>query len=45
MNCCKVFLLSGVQRKEAHRLYELAGFAGNQELGFVKKNPSLLRHD
>ena len=45
MNCCMVFLLSGVQRNEAHRLYELAGFAGNQELGFVKKNPSLLRHD
>lgn len=45
MNCCKVFLLSGTQRKEAHRLYEAAGFVGNQELGFVQKNPRVVRHD
>lgn len=45
MNCCKVFLLSGAQREQAHRLYESAGFVGNQELGFVQKNPRAVRHD
>lgn len=45
MNCCKVFLLSGAQRKDAHRLYESAGFVGDRELGFVTKNPIGAPHD
>ena len=45
LNCCKVFLLSGAQRTQAHRLYESVGFAGGRELGFVKRNPSLGHHD
>lgn len=45
VNCCKVFLLSGAQRADAHRLYESVGFVGSRELGFVKKNPSLGHHD
>lgn len=36
-NCCKVMLLSGVQRSEAHRLYESLGFRGDVERGFVIK--------
>jgi GNAT superfamily N-acetyltransferase len=36
-NCCKVMLLSGLQRKEAHRLYEAVGFRGDVERGFVAK--------
>ncbi|MET0532930.1 MAG: GNAT family N-acetyltransferase [Steroidobacter sp.] len=36
-NCCKVMLLSGVQRPEAHRLYEAMGFNGDVERGFVIK--------
>lgn len=35
--CCKVMLLSGAQRTEAHRLYESVGFVGNVEMGFVAK--------
>lgn len=35
--CCKVMLLSGAQRTEAHRLYESVGFVGNVETGFVAK--------
>jgi GNAT superfamily N-acetyltransferase len=34
-NCCKVMLLSGMQRLEAHRLYENLGFRGDVERGFV----------
>lgn len=45
LNCCKVFLLSGAHRADAHRLYESVGFAGDVELGFVRKNPSLGDHD
>lgn len=45
MNCCKVFLLSGAQRTEAHRLYESVGFVAGRELGFVKRNPSGGHHD
>lgn len=36
-NCCKVMLLSGMQRPEAHRLYESLGFRGDIERGFVIK--------
>ncbi len=35
--CCKVVLLSGTQRTDAHRLYESVGFVGNVESGFVAK--------
>jgi GNAT superfamily N-acetyltransferase len=35
--CCKVMLLSGEQRPEAHRLYEALGFRGDIERGFVVK--------
>ena len=35
--CCKVMLLSGAQRTEAHRLYETVGFRGDVERGFVVK--------
>ncbi|WP_422842766.1 GNAT family N-acetyltransferase [Acidovorax sp. M2(2025)] len=45
MDCCKVFLLSGAQRVQAHRLYESVGFVGGRELGFVQKNPSGVHHD
>ena len=45
LNCCKVLLLSGVQRADAHRLYASVGFVGGTELGFVKKNPCLGNHD
>jgi len=38
-NCCKVMLLSGMQRPEAHRLYEALGFRGDIERGFVIKPP------
>lgn len=37
--CCKVFLLSGATRTEAHRLYESLGFNGDVERGFVIKAP------
>jgi GNAT superfamily N-acetyltransferase len=36
-NCCKVMLLSGMLRPEAHRLYEALGFRGDVERGFVIK--------
>lgn len=36
-NSCKVVLLSGAQRVEAHRLYESLGFRGDIERGFVVK--------
>jgi GNAT superfamily N-acetyltransferase len=36
-NCCKVMLLSGMQRPDAHRLYESVGFRGDIERGFVIK--------
>lgn len=36
-NCCKVLLLSGVARQEAHGLYESVGFRGDVERGFVAK--------
>ena len=45
MDCCKVMLLSGAQRAQAHRLYESVGFVGGRELGFVQKNPSGGHHD
>jgi len=35
--CCKVMLLSGAKRTEAHRLYESVGFSGDVERGFVLK--------
>ena len=35
--CCKVVLLSGTQRTDAHRLYESVGFVGDVERGFVAK--------
>ncbi len=34
-DCCKVVLLSGAQRTEAHRLYESLGFRPDVERGFV----------
>lgn len=36
-DCCKVVLLSGAQRGEAHRLYESLGFRSDTERGFVVK--------
>ena len=36
-NCCKVMLLSGAQRVDAHKLYESVGFKGDIERGFVVK--------
>ncbi|WP_222621998.1 GNAT family N-acetyltransferase [Variovorax sp. PAMC26660] len=35
--CCKVMLLSGMAREEAHGLYESVGFRGDVERGFVAK--------
>lgn len=37
--CCKVMLLCGVQRQDAHRLYESVGFVGGVEAGFVARPP------
>lgn len=37
--CYKTVLLSGMQRPEAHRLYESLGFRGDVERGFVIKPP------
>ena len=42
-NCCKVMLLSGMLRPEAHRLYETLGFRGDVERGFVIKPKSSLQ--
>jgi GNAT superfamily N-acetyltransferase len=39
-NCCKVILLSGAQRVEAHQVYEAVGFSGDVERGFVIKPPT-----
>ncbi|CAN7484874.1 GNAT family N-acetyltransferase [Acidovorax sp. LjRoot118] len=39
LGCCKVVLLSGSQRPQAHRLYEKLGFNGDTERGFVIKRP------
>ncbi|MFT4195581.1 GNAT family N-acetyltransferase [Ottowia sp.] len=36
-DCCKVMLLSGARRTEAHRLYAALGFDGDAERGFVIK--------
>lgn len=36
-SCCKVMLLSGSQRTEAHKLYESVGFVGGIERGFVAR--------
>ncbi len=38
--CCKVVLLSGAQRPEAHRVYAKVGFDGDAERGFVIKRPA-----
>jgi GNAT superfamily N-acetyltransferase len=38
-DCCKVMLLSGAQRPEAHALYRSLGFDGDIERGFVIKPP------
>ena len=37
--CCKVVLLSGVQRAEARALYASVGFSGDIERGFVVQGP------
>lgn len=39
LGCCKVILLSGAQRPEAHAVYEKVGFNGDVERGFVIKRP------
>jgi GNAT superfamily N-acetyltransferase len=39
-SCCKVVLLSGAERTEAHRLYESVGLRGGIERGFVAKPAS-----
>ena len=39
LGCCKVVLLSGAQRPEAHGVYEKVGFSGDVERGFVIKRP------
>ncbi len=36
-NCYKVMLLSGMQRTEAHRVYEKLGFRGDVEKGYALK--------
>lgn len=36
MDCSKIMLLSSIQREQAHRLFERAGFAGSSKRGFVK---------
>lgn len=40
--CCKVVLLSGAQRPDAHRVYQKVGFDGDVERGFVIKRPTAL---
>lgn len=39
-DCCKVVLLSGAHRAEAHRVYASVGFSGDVETGFVIKSPT-----
>lgn len=39
LGCCKVMLLSGAQRPEAHGAYGKVGFSGDVERGFVIKRP------
>lgn len=39
-DCCKVVLLSGSDRREAHGLYQALGFRGDVERGFVIKPPA-----
>jgi GNAT superfamily N-acetyltransferase len=39
LGCCKVVLLSGAQRPEAHGVYKRVGFDGDVERGFVIKSP------
>lgn len=36
-NCYKVMLLSGMQRADAHRVYEKLGFRGDVEKGYALK--------
>jgi GNAT superfamily N-acetyltransferase len=40
LGCCKVVLLSGAQRAQAHGAYEKVGFSGDVERGFVIKRPA-----
>ena len=40
LGCCKVVLLSGSQRPDAHGVYERVGFSGDVERGFVIKRPN-----
>lgn len=35
-NCSKIMLLSSIQREQAHRFFERAGFVGSKKRGFVK---------
>lgn len=35
-DCSKIMLLSSVQREQAHRFFEQAGFLGSAKRGFVK---------
>jgi GNAT superfamily N-acetyltransferase len=35
-NCSKIMLLSSIQREQAHRFFEKAGFAGSSKRAFVK---------
>lgn len=35
-DCSKIMLLSSVQREQAHRFFESAGFVGSKKRGFVK---------
>lgn len=42
LGCCKVVLLSGAGRPEAHRVYAKVGFDGDVERGFVIKRPAMV---
>ena len=35
-DCSKIMLLSAIEREEAHRFFERAGFMGSKKRGFVK---------
>lgn len=35
-NCSKIMLLSSVNRVQAHRFFERAGFGGSEKRGFIK---------